>query len=743
MAHPVFISYARTTSRQHAEALYRELGSLAFFDTSDIETGEQFPEMLVDALLEAKVVVVFVDARYFQRWYCRKELETALKPFEILTTQAGHSLKHQETALEGIVLALPPNQPGYDTSKLLHHFPSRLGTANWPMATETQALGTLIRQRVETTRKTIGELLDISGQRMSTRKALLEEAGIPPPADLRPVRQIHLQGMPDSLHKGFVGRANDLWTIHTALTGFPGEPEPSVALFAHGGFGKTRLAAEYVQRYGPAHFPGGLFWINAERGQEGLEEQFYAILKAITPNIPSIKDLREAHGQNAVATEMVKAVTEASQRGRILVVIDNVPETQAISLNTYFPARGAAARLATSRRNLALAPEGIREVSVPSLTLPASIELLTRKIDRRALPDKEWQRIADDWVGRFPLALELLNTALQAKALTPQQLLEKADGAGQTTELDEQAEALREVVPQGMIRGVTEALQVSYEQLSPAAQKAAQLLAKLAPEPIPEQLLDTLGPDGLSPIVRTILTSRAIVMPVAGSSIPMFGTMHRVLADFLKNQPCDAQPETHIIAEAILGTMRPQDCRDPNQWALMTACVPHAEELLSGLQDNDSEQHRSTVIQLRLGLGTLASAQGRYAQAREQEEQAVSYARTHLGEEHPGTLTSMSNLASTLSDQGDYAGAVALQRTELERRQRILGEEHPSTSISAWNYLNTLLNSGDIETAVQIIRRYLLWLLERDPSTLGGTQQQIRTGVVQILESSRESAEGS
>lgn len=86
MSHPVFISYARSTSRQHAEALHRELGNLSFFDTSDIETGEQFPEALVDALLDAKVVVVFVDERYFQRWYCRKELETTLKPFEILST---------------------------------------------------------------------------------------------------------------------------------------------------------------------------------------------------------------------------------------------------------------------------------------------------------------------------------------------------------------------------------------------------------------------------------------------------------------------------------------------------------------------------------------------------------------------------------------------------------------------------------------------------------------------------------
>ncbi|MDR4496202.1 MAG: hypothetical protein R3B74_17645 [Nitrospirales bacterium] len=42
MSHPVFISYARTTSRPYAEALHRKLGELSFFDTSDIEAGEQF-----------------------------------------------------------------------------------------------------------------------------------------------------------------------------------------------------------------------------------------------------------------------------------------------------------------------------------------------------------------------------------------------------------------------------------------------------------------------------------------------------------------------------------------------------------------------------------------------------------------------------------------------------------------------------------------------------------------------------
>ncbi|MCW5785660.1 MAG: tetratricopeptide repeat protein, partial [Nitrospirales bacterium] len=632
-----------------------------------------------------------------------------------------------------------PNQPGTVMTRLLHNLPPRVGTANWPMANDTEALVRLIRNRVETTQDTIGAALEKLAQRVHVRNALLEESALPPPSDLRSVRHSVLQGMPVSLRKGFVGRANELWTMHSALSGMDGEPEPAVALFAHGGFGKTRLAAEYVQRYGATHFQGGLFWINAERGQEGLEEQFYAILQSIRPHIPSLKELRETGGKDAVAKAMVKAVTEASQQGRVLVVVDNVPETQPVPLSTWCPAMGVVAVLATSRRNLALSPEGIKEVIVPPLTLQASIELLTRQIDRRALPDKDWRRIAEEWVGRFPLALELLNTTLQAGAMTPQQLLKKAIDSNPTAELDAQMKVLREAVPQGMLRGVTEALQVSYEQLSPEAQKVAHLLGQLAPEPIPDILLENLALDRLSPIVRTILKSRSIIMPVTGSSVPMFGTMHRVLADFLQSQSGGTEEETQLLSEGLQTIMTPDACRDPNQWALMIACEPHAEKLLTVLQDLAPEQHGPTVIQLGLLLGTLHSAQGLYERARELEEKAVTYAMTKLGEEHPSTLTSMNNLALTLSRQGDYAGAVPLQRTALERRQRILGEEHPDTSLSAWNYLITLLETGDTETGLEVLRHYLLWLLEQDPSTLGGSQQQIRADVAQLLKSAEDS----
>jgi hypothetical protein len=65
-----------------------------------------------------------------------------------------------------------------------------------------------------------------------------------------------------------------------------------------------------------------------------------------------------------------------------------------------------------------------------------------------------------------------------------------------------------------------------------------------------------------------------------------------------------------------------------------------------------------------------------------------------LGDEHPDTLTSMANLASTYREQGRWDEAFALMETCFQRRRQILGERHPYTQSS----LNTL-NSWRAETS--------------------------------------------
>ncbi|RSL64168.1 hypothetical protein CEP51_013189 [Fusarium floridanum] len=60
-----------------------------------------------------------------------------------------------------------------------------------------------------------------------------------------------------------------------------------------------------------------------------------------------------------------------------------------------------------------------------------------------------------------------------------------------------------------------------------------------------------------------------------------------------------------------------------------------------------------------------------------------------LGEEHPDTLTSMANLASTFRNQGRWKEAEELEVGVMETRKRVLGEEHPDTLTSMVNLAST------------------------------------------------------
>jgi hypothetical protein len=61
-----------------------------------------------------------------------------------------------------------------------------------------------------------------------------------------------------------------------------------------------------------------------------------------------------------------------------------------------------------------------------------------------------------------------------------------------------------------------------------------------------------------------------------------------------------------------------------------------------------------------------------------------------LGDEHPNTLTSMANLASTYWNQGRWKEAEELQVLVTEARKSVLGEGHPDTLTSMVNLAYTL-----------------------------------------------------
>ena len=93
------------------------------------------------------------------------------------------------------------------------------------------------------------------------------------------------------------------------------------------------------------------------------------------------------------------------------------------------------------------------------------------------------------------------------------------------------------------------------------------------------------------------------------------------------------------------------------------------------------EEHPDTLI----SIGNLASTyrqQGHWKEAEELEVQVMQTRKRVLGEEHPHTLSSIGNLAFTYRQQGHWKEAEELFVQVMQTRKRVLGEEHCSKNTS-------------------------------------------------------------
>jgi len=77
--------------------------------------------------------------------------------------------------------------------------------------------------------------------------------------------------------------------------------------------------------------------------------------------------------------------------------------------------------------------------------------------------------------------------------------------------------------------------------------------------------------------------------------------------------------------------------------------------------------------------------------------------KTKLGVDHPDTLTSMANLASTYRNQGRWDDAEKLEVQVIETSKTKLGVDHPDTLTSINNLAFTWKRSGKETEAVRLI----------------------------------------
>ena len=121
--------------------------------------------------------------------------------------------------------------------------------------------------------------------------------------------------------------------------------------------------------------------------------------------------------------------------------------------------------------------------------------------------------------------------------------------------------------------------------------------------------------------------------------------------------------------------------------------------------------------QLRHALAELYRSIGLNESAVPLQESTLATRRRVLGEEHPETIQSISNMSVLLRELGRLAEAEPYHREALEKSRRILGEDHIETVIAISNMGGLLRAKGELSEAEPYYRE----ALEKFRRTVGAT----------------------
>jgi hypothetical protein len=296
-----------------------------------------------------------------------------------------------------------------------------------------------------------------------------------PPARPEPV--VHLPRL--SLGTGFRGRSEFLRSLHTRLqAGHAARVAiTSLAVRGLGGVGKTCAAMEYAWQY--RHAYRAVLWCSAET-PEALDRGLAVLAGPL--QLPQAT-AREQPEQCAAVLRWL------NEHPDWLLILDNVDTPEALHA---VQALGIAGGCLLLTGRLARFGRGIEALDLDLLHPDtATAMLLQATPGRRALPDDEAQAaaLAVQELDRLPLALEhavafieylgcsFAEYRVRLRA-TPGALLDREDL--ELTHYD---------------RTVFRTWHASAAQLTPAAKALLERLAFLAPDPVPDALLDVPVPD--------------------------------------------------------------------------------------------------------------------------------------------------------------------------------------------------------------------------------------------------------
>jgi tetratricopeptide (TPR) repeat protein len=489
----------------------------------------------------------------------------------------------------------------------------------------------------------------------------------------------------------FAGRDEDLADLHTALLEAKGAP---VALHGLGGIGKTRLAIEYA--WSREAIYSALLFVRASDGT-ALNAGLAALTAFENLDLPE-KEARDD------ATKITAVLRWLEGNPTWLMILDNVDDRAAVTEMVKLMPRLKGGHVVITARASNF-PAVLRKLEVSTLAEHAAAQFL---LDRT---DADRSKSKDDAALARTLARELDGLALgleQAGAHIATDRISFARYLKLWSESRGKALAWADATVTGSDRTLATTWATSVARLSPESRSLLDLLAFLAPEPVPDSLLDLLVPNEAAADAyeaRAGLYAYSLITRAAHEGGPAGFVVHRLVQDFARGA-MSAERQTQTLREALgwINVAFLGDSDDVRNWPIVDPLAQHA---LAVARYADDAGIAEPTARLFNELGLLLGAKAGYTEAEPLMRRALAIDAQSYGPDHPRVAIRLNNLAQLLQETNRLAEAEPLMRRALAIGEQSYGPDHPTVAIRLNNLAQLLQETNRLAEAEPLMRRAL------------------------------------
>ena len=680
----VFISYSHQ-DEAWKDRLVKQLqvleleGDLEVWEDRQIDAGDDWLPEIEEAMARARVAVLLVSADFLiSKFISVNEVPEILR-------------RREEEGLRVIpVIVRPCPWQGVQWLSKIQSRPKdgrplSAGTEH-QIETDLAALALEIR-----------DLLASSPPSLLQGSTVRGSQGFEPLAGAPPLHNLPYPPLGDL----FTGRQDELDALATTGTAAITQ---SATISGLGGIGKTRLAVEYAWRSGNRY---NAAWFVRADSPENLRRNLAALAGPELMNLPEW----EAQKEDQTVAAVKRSLREYPGW---LMILDNVDTPEAAdAVLEALPSLSNGRVLITSR--LTTWPASVRKRSLDKLSPEEAVRFLLHRTDEgRDKATDDPARAADlaERVDGLPLALE------QAAAFINRHRMRLA---GYLRSWEQERTKLLSWYDKRVMQypaSVAVTWKQTFDRLSPTPAALLRLMAFLAPDPIPFDMLEQ-GAEHVKEAAEFFCeetgraadekTVREATADLADYSLITWqdgGTLavHRMVQEALRSQISDKHRKDWIEKTIrIVNDSAVVNPRDVRTWPVWGWLRPHVAGVVARADEVGIVMPTS---QLMNTLGSLLQEKALYSEAEPLLRRSLAIDEAFFGNEHPEVAAGLNNLAALLIEMNRLGEAEPLIRQALAIMEAFEPKD-PNVAFILNNLAQLLQGTDRLEEAESLMWRAL------------------------------------